>query len=228
MLIGCDVNGIIKTTFGVKSPLMTAMGYQGISASDPDAIIALIKAGANINEVDEKWGSIINLGVRKGNLAILKAIVEAGADVNIETKEYDQNAMQYVKGFTPLTIAAMLDKLEIVTYLLPKSKPSEGVFGFSFNIKTSCVTTVKNKTAIFYAIENNNLEMVKALVENSTFNWAGKKFTSDQMKQSSTSNYGTYTITTTKCFNDGEYTPSKYAKEAGLKEIQEYLKTKNL
>ncbi len=225
---GCDVTTKITTGFGEKTPLMTAMGYQGISASDPDAIIALIKAGANVNEVDDKWGTIINLGVRKGNFAIVKAIVEAGADLNVETNEYDQNAMQYVKGFTPLTIAAMLNKIEIASYLLPQSKPSNGVFGFSFNIKTSCVTTVKNKTAIFYAIENNNMELVKALVENTSFNWADKKFTSDQMELSSTSSYGSYTITTTKCFDDGEYSPSEYAEEGELYEMQEYLESKGL
>ncbi len=226
---GCDVNAKIKTGFGEKSPLMTAMGYQGVSASDPNAIIALIKAGANVSDMDDKWGTIINLGVRKGNLAIVKAIVEAGADINVETKEYDEKAMQYVKGFTPLTLAAMINKLEIVDFLLRSgSKPSEGVFGFSFNLRTQCATTVKNKTAIYFAIENANMDMIKVLVEHSTFNWADKKFTTNQLQQSST-NTGTYVITTTTtCFNDGSYIPSKYAKEGGLKEIQEYLKSNGL
>ncbi|MEK6616893.1 MAG: hypothetical protein AABZ32_12445 [Bacteroidota bacterium] len=55
-----------------------------------------------------------------------------------------------------------------------------------------------------------------------------RKFTINQLKQSSTTT-GTYIITTTTtCLNDGEYTPSKYAKESGLKDIQEYLKSKGL
>jgi len=222
---GVDINQKVKTAHGEKSPLLAAMGYKGNSGSDPNAIIALIKKGANVNEEDDKWGAVINLGVRKGNLSIVKALVEAGANVNIESKEFDDKAGQYSKGFTPLTIAAMVDKLDIVKFLLESgAKPAEGVYGFSGNIKTGCATDVKNKTAIFFAIENGNLEMVKTFVESTSFNWEDKKYETKQLTLSNTHN----NTKVTTCFNDGSYTPSQYAKEVGAKEILNYLKSKNL
>lgn len=222
---GADLNQKVKTAHGEKSPLLAAIGYKGNSGSDPNAIIALIKKGANANEEDDKWGAVINLAIRKGNLSIVKALVESGANVNIESKEYDDKAGQYSKGFTPLTIAAMVDKLDIVKYLLDSgAKPAEGVHGFSGNIKTGCATDVKNKTAIFFAIENGNFEMVKTLVESTTFNWGEKKYETKQLTLSNTHN----TTKVTSCFNDGSYTPSQYAKEVGAKNILEYLKSKNL
>lgn len=228
---GLDIKAPSKSSTGFskgKSFLMIGLGYMGISASETDALIALVKNGADVNEKDEKWGTALNLAVRKGNLDLVKAMVEAGADVNVETKEYDEKAMQYVKGFTPLTLAAMIDKKEIVEFLLPKSKPSEGVYGFSANIKTGCLTTVEGKTAIFFAIENNNLDMVKTLVENSTFNWSGKKFKVDQWKQKSSIDMGFVVQTTIKCLDDGKFSPLEYAKEYKYDTIVDYLKSKGV
>lgn len=225
---GYGINGKYTNLFGGKSPLMGGLQSNWPSHPDHEArLLLLVKAGADVKEVDEKWGSVLNLAIRKGYLNLVKAIVEGGADINAESKEYDEKAGQYIKGFTPLTVAAMTEKLDIVTYLLGAgSKPSEGVFGFSFNFKTNCATTVTNKTAIYYAIENGNLPMVKVLVEKGEFNWDLKPFKMNQMKQSST-NYG-YNVTTTitKCTSDGAYFPASYAKACGQVEIRAYLKEK--
>lgn len=118
-------------------------------------------------------GSCCQLGIRKGNVSIdRKALVENGANVNIQIQRVRSDS----KGFTPLTIAAMVDKLDIVKYLLASGLSREGVYGFSVNIKTGCATDVKNKTAIFFATSNKmEIEMVKTLVE-STFNWGEKTY----------------------------------------------------
>lgn len=222
---GCNISSKVKTALGDKSALIAALGYKGNSGTDHESIIALIKKGANVNEEDEKWGAPINLAIRKGNPAIVKALIAAGANVNIESKEYDENAGQYSKGFTPLCVAAMIDKPLLVKLLLESgAKPSEGVHGFSGNIKTGCATSVKNKTAIFFAIENGNLEMVKTLVEATSFNWAEKMYETKQLTLSNTHN----STKITSCYDEGVYSPTQFAKVVKAKEIQEYLKTKGL
>jgi len=222
---GCNLKSKVKTAQGEKSALIAALGYKGNSGTDHESIIALIKGGADVNEEDEKWGASINLAIRKGNSVIVKALIAAGANVNVESKEYDENAGQYSKGFTPLSVAAMMDKTPLIKLLLEAgAKPSEGVHGFSGNIKTGCATSVKNKTAIFFAIENGNLEMVKTLVESTTFNWAEKKYETKQLTLSNTHN----ATKITSCYDEGEYTPVQFAKVVKAKEIQEYLKSKGL
>lgn len=92
------------------------------------------------------------------------------------------------------------------------------------NIKTGCATSVKNKTAIFFAIENGNLEIVKTLVESTAFNWAEKKYETKQLTLSNTHN----TTKITSCYDEGEYTPAQFAKVVKAKRYKTILKSKGL
>ncbi|MGD9643778.1 MAG: ankyrin repeat domain-containing protein [Elusimicrobiales bacterium] len=208
---------------------MAALGYDGISSAHTESLLALIEAGADVREVHEKFGAAITLAVKKGDTALVGAMLKAGASVNTESREFDKNAGQYIDGFTPLTVAAMRDDLPMVRFLLANGAlPSNGVAGRSFNIKTGCLTKVKNKTAIYYAIENGNVEMVKLLAEQSAFNWGKAKLIIDQMKMVSEKEMGAWKVVTTTCFKDGEYTPSKFAKALKNKELAKYLDDKDL
>jgi hypothetical protein len=120
--------------------------------------------------------------------------------------------------------AARNGKLDAVKYLVGKgAKINEAASGTSFNIKTNCLTKVSNKSTIFYAIEGENLEVVKYLVENTPGDWK-TPMKIDKLKH--TSNMGFQTVTT--CFDDGNVSASQYAKACQLSEIGDYLKSKKL
>jgi ankyrin repeat protein len=223
--------GINEQNKDGRSPLILNLGFDGIGGAN-EVAISLIKNGADVKAADEKWGSAIALASKRGNVDILRAMIDAGADINTESKEYDRNSMQFVKGFTPLTIAAMRNHTEAVKFLIEKGADvNEGVEGTSTNIKSNCITTIKGKTALFYAVENNNMDLVKSLVENPSLKWKNE-LRIDKWKQTSTftaeNAFLKTTTTTIRCIDDGTFTASRYAKELGFKELASYLKEKGL
>jgi ankyrin repeat protein len=155
-------------------------------------------------------------------------MVDKGANVNTDGQFFAQTEGALLKGYTPLTIAALKDHLELVKYLLAAgAKSDKGVEGKFFNVKTNCLTGVTDKTAIYYAIENGNLEMVKAMVESGA-NWA-TRVTIKQVKERGTGfNMLGQQVYVTTCFDSDIYTPSMYAKAAKQAEINAYLKSKGL
>jgi ankyrin repeat protein len=225
---GVDVNELNNGISLLKpsSPLDVALNA-GIG-NKKEVMLALVENGADVNRVHEQDGPVLIQATLCGFVEVVKAMVEKGANINVEDKMFDKKAQQYVNGFTPLTAAAMNDKLDVVQYLLEAgAKAGEGVHGFSYSLATKCATRVKNKTAIFFAIDNNNLEMVKLIQEKGAYN--GKPVTINQLKQSSTSDFGSYSVTTTSCFKDGDYSPSAYAGNIGASgEVNTYLKSSGL
>ncbi len=202
-----------------------AAGY----GSKKEVMLALINAGANVNVEHDKEGKAITLAAKTGLVEVVKAMVAKGADINAESREMDPNFGQFVNGFTPLTIAAMMDDLPMVKALIELgAKIKEGVHGVNFNWKTHCVQRVKNKNAIFFALERANTEMVNALL-NSGFDFK-KGVKINQLKQSSYSSVTVgqwkYTTKSESCLSDGTYKPSKYAKKLGLKELSKVLDKK--
>jgi len=79
------------------------------------------------------------------------------------------------------------------------SRSGNPTFG---NDSITCLVDAKDKSALFFAIENNNLEMVKFLVENKAYD--GKPYTLSAV-HSGPIGYGA------GCIGGGTYTPSKYA-----------------
>lgn len=228
-LVGAGVNiNELSTPTALKpsSPLDVAL--LGGIGNKKEIMLALIENGADVNRVHEHDGPVLIQAVQCGFVEVVKAMVEKGANINVEDQLWDKKAEQFVKGFTPLTTAAMSNKLDVVSYLIDAgAKAGEGVYGFSFSVATGCATRVKNKTAIFYAIDNNNLEMVKLIADKGAF--AGKPVTINQLKQTSRQDIGTYIVTTTTCFNDGDYTPLAYSnKMKASDDITGYLKKANL
>jgi ankyrin repeat protein len=194
-----------------------------------EIMLALINAGANVNVEHEQEGKAITLATKTGQTEVVKAMLAKGADVNAESREMDHNFGQFVNGYTPLTIAAMMDDLPMVKTLIEAgAKIGEGVHGVNFNWKTNCVQRVKNKNAMFFALERANADMVNVLID-SGFDFK-QGITINQLKQTHTSTVtmGKWKVTTTtsNCLSDGTYMPSKYAKKLELKELSELLKKK--
>jgi ankyrin repeat protein len=171
----------------------------------------------------------ITLATKTKLVEVVKAMIAKGADINAESREMDPNFGQFVNGFTPLTIAAMMDDLPMVKTLVEAgAKISEGVHGINYNWKTNCVQRVKNKNAMFFALERANADMVNVLLD-SGFEFK-KGVTINQLKQSRsttlTMGNSKVTTTTSNCLKDGTCIPSKYAKKPGLDELSKLLKQK--
>ena len=224
---GLNINEKNKGMGGLKpqTPLEMALG-SGFG-NVKEIMLALINNGADVKLVSEGYGPLIFQACQAGIVEVVKAMVEKGADINTEGSFFGQTEGALLKGYTPLTIAAYKDNLELVKYLIGAGAKSDiGVEGKFFNSKTLCLTKVSDKTAIYYSIENGNLSMVKFMVESDLKWW--KRLKIHQIKERSVSS-GTnvlgqaVTIYKTACFGAGEYTPSLYARNCKEDEIRKYL-----
>jgi ankyrin repeat protein len=225
---GVDINAVnnIKDT-----PLLTSLNRGTQTRSE--VVLAFINNGADVNVEGFGYKGHALLQVAGyGFVDVLEAMLAKGADLNREFKVNDITTGQSLKGINPLMWAARNGKLDAVKYLVSKNvKLDQAAYGTSFNIKTNCLTSVKNKTALFFAIEGENLEVVKYLVEVGGESLKSK-MTIDQWKKSSyhEAEMGNFIVTTqtVSCFDDKDYLPSEYAKASLLTEIADYLKSKKL
>lgn len=215
---GVNINAQNKLN---STPLLTALGR--FSQTKQEVVLAYVNNGSDVNVENYKGHALLQTA-GYGFVNVLEAMLAKGADMNKEFKVSDTQNGQRLKGITPLMWAARNGHLDAVKFLNEKgAKLNEAAFGNSFNIKTNCMTTVKNKTTIFYAVEGENLEVVKYLVESTKGDWSGK-LSVDQWKKETQDALFVYT----SCINDGSYKPSQYAKETKQFEIAAYLKDKGL
>jgi len=210
---GLNINEANKGLSGLppQTPLEDALN--GGTGNRKEVMLALITNGADV-KLESKWfGPVIFQACQIGYTEVVKAMAENGADINMEGTFYGQTEGAMLKGYSPLIIAAYENNLDLVKYLIGAgAKTDAGVEGRFFNPKTGCVTKVSDKTAIYYAIENGNAEMVKFMVDADVKWW--KRLKIHQIKEHSVSagNVGgqAVTIYTTTCFDAGEYLPSMY------------------
>ena len=208
-------NGIVKPQTPLEVALATGFGTK------KEVMLAMINNGADVKIVNDNFGSLIIQASQTGFTEVVIAMKDKGADINAEADLYDDNSKASVKGFTSLTVAAMKNNLDLVKYLIGAgAKSNEGIHGLY--AKNGCVTTISGKTAIYFAIENANIEMVKFLAESGEKWWKRLKI-HDKKKKLDNGVYTTYS-----CFDVGEYTPSMYAKENKQDEMKSYLKSKGL
>jgi ankyrin repeat protein len=220
---GEDVN---VTDAQGKTPLHNALA--GGVGNKKEVLLALLNNGADINIEDPVFGKCFTLAAKTGLVEVAEKMLELGADISETSKIYDVQQGQNLKGATPIIAATMHNHLGMVKFLISKGVSiKEDAEGFSYNMYTGCATGVKNKSAIYFAIDNNNMEIVKFLVEESGLNWY-RPLKVNQLKQSSSQQVGNLKVTTTKCYSDGSYKPSAYAKKIGLKDFASYLKEHQL
>jgi len=228
---GADVN---KTNSQGMSPLLTALGTQKINLAK-----ALVEAGADVNYVaGENGKDPVAFAAELGDVDLLKSLIDKGADVTRETWDLDVQTGSYCKGFTALTRAVIYDNYDCAKLLIDSGcKIREGVSGFfSKEARSSiggaritnlagkqlyCRYKLKNKMAIYFAIENNNLEMVKLLA--SSFGWYQNH--SMEMDAQVGALEDASALKGACLAAGGKFTPSRYAKTLGLNEIQKYLES---
>ncbi|OGJ92040.1 MAG: hypothetical protein A2268_05775 [Candidatus Raymondbacteria bacterium RifOxyA12_full_50_37] len=187
-----------------------------------DAAKAIVAAGADVNHLTKDKKSALSLAAKRGDLALVNLLIERGADVTHETWDLDNTTGQYAKGFTALSYAVIYNHLEVAKALLAAGcKETEGISGY-FVAPNGCAYDLSKKSSIYFAIENNNMEMVKMLADANNF-WMNHQM---EMK-ARTGKMGKGSAEKGACLMaGGKFSPSKYAKELGFKEIQKYLESK--
>jgi ankyrin repeat protein len=120
---------------GLQAALAT-----GSSANEPWYEPTTEADGTIVATEVSNW-SVLHQAAQKGNLEIVKALVEAGADVNKEN--FDQE--------TPLFMAVMGSNVELIKYLAEKGANLDHVNHELF-------------TPLLVAVFNGNLEVTKALL----------------------------------------------------------------
>lgn len=134
---GADVNA--KDTDNGQPPLMYA-----IARDRAGLVELLIQRGAKVNVRDVRKFTPAHMAAASGNVAILDALAEAGADLKAE-----------MYGLTPLMMAASSRKAEAVRELVRLGAP----------VNQASKTMGAGRTVIFSAILAGDAAMVKLLIE---------------------------------------------------------------
>jgi ankyrin repeat protein len=218
---GVDING--KDAQG-KTPLINALMVPATYIQH-DVVLGLVNNGSDLNVEYITVGKPFIVVAGYGWTDVLKAMVAKGADINQDCKMEDASVGSKLSGMNALMYAAQHNNLDAVQYLL-SLKPSFSGEANGIIFFNHCLTNVKGKTAIYFAIESGNMDLVSALVD--AHYWGGVEFSILERPQQTSVTNGITTTTTTWCYEGGRYIPSKYAKELGLDEMKEYLKKKML
>lgn len=160
-----DVNGIGKQQF---TPLMLA-----VSEDHPEIVSLLISRGAKVNFMSNNgWTALIE-AADEGSYASAVVLLEAGADVDLHEKDYGRSAVaiaaseghtnllrlllnsgadfsNYKDGYIPLHEAAEEGQMAALKILLEKTDVNQ--------------TDHHGRTALFYAVEEGHVTIVKYLV----------------------------------------------------------------
>lgn len=220
---GANVNALNGTG---NTPLHTALA--GGVGNKPEVQLGLINNGADISIEDPKFGKCFTLAAKTGLIPVVDAMLAKGADMEETSKIFDATLGQNLNGVTPLIAATMHGHTPMVKHLVSKgAKIKEDAEGLSFSVFTGCATRVNHKSALFFAIDLQHMELIKYFVDESGLNW-NRSIVINQVKKTSISQLGNVTVTTTSCLSDGSYSPSVYAKKMSSKKIAGYLKGKGL
>ena len=179
---GLDINQKGKSTGGLPNvaPLEITLA-QGLGKK-AHVMLALINAGANVKYTHPTYGPLILQAAQTGLADVVKAMVEKGADINAHGGVWAKATaeMSMSTSFTPLTAAAAMNHTEVVRYLLGAGARWTDTVSGRANMKArntgstggatvTCLFDLKDKQAMHFAIENDNLEMVKVLLENKAY-----------------------------------------------------------
>lgn len=116
---------------------------QAVKNSKSGEVATLLKRGMDPNSVDPTGQPVLHIAAREGNLDVVKALVQAGADID------KRNAVRE----TPIMLAAITGDTKIVEYLLSKEAQ----------------INQPGWTPLLYAATNGHVEVIKLLIENHAY-----------------------------------------------------------
>lgn len=222
LLKGVDINKAFANGMTALTTALRSNGKLHVSK-------ALINKGADPKIIGiQTLGSIkvthypICHAAQQGDLELMDKILAGGADINSNAASnslINADGTWGGDGYTPLNIALMTKNYSVAKLLIDKGADLKiGTNGYASMETTgnkACkgVIEVKNKTAIYWAVETNNLEIVKLIADKITW-----KINSDYSYKSISGN----------CEGKGKLSPSSYASRLELKEISNYLDSKGL
>ncbi|MFT6866022.1 MAG: ankyrin repeat protein [Cyclobacteriaceae bacterium] len=242
---GCDINLQstmneikVKRKKAVESdkiwqsytPLMEAIGYlEGSSNAKQHMALLLLKKGAGVSVKTEFFNqTAITLAASTDNPQLVKMIIDAGANLEDEVTTVDQTLNIYLKGATPLVLAAKYNRLENCKILLDAgAKITNGAQGVGTSDK-GCFYQIKDKSGLYFAIETGNIELVDLFTDNFKF-WNNNLLQYIQPDQTTESDWGAYVSVDKTCSKTkGGLRPSMYASELGNKALAKHLMKKGL
>ncbi|KRT85283.1 Ankyrin repeat-containing protein [Oryctes borbonicus] len=126
---------------------LTPLHLAVIHNCDENIVSFLLDKGADIGCTDSEGNNSMHLAVFHNSQTLLHLLLQKAIDTNFNFN----NTFNY-EGFTPLLLATIEDKLDMVKTFLE--------FGADPNIRDQ----KSGRTPLFHAVENNNMIMVQLLL----------------------------------------------------------------
>ncbi|KAI4455044.1 ankyrin repeat-containing protein [Holotrichia oblita] len=125
---------------------LTPLHLAVIHNCDHSIVTFLLDRGADLGCTDSEGNNAMHLAVFHNAKTILRILLQRATDCN-----FSLNTFNY-EGFTPLLLATIEDKLDMVKTFLD--------FGVDANVRDQ----KSGRTPLFHALENNNFDMVQHLL----------------------------------------------------------------
>ncbi|KAB2605228.1 ankyrin repeat domain-containing protein 65-like [Pyrus ussuriensis x Pyrus communis] len=173
-----------KAISGCSGAELTALLGPAIASGNANLVSDLIDAGAVVNQRDSDSGSLLSLGVRSGNIDIVKVLIASGCEIGNSADEvlHDAAAMNRVdlfeilyktldgidvnlvdkEGRTPIHIAAAHGHVEMLKFCISVGGNAE-------------VTDSRGRSPLHWAAEKGHLGAAKCLLNCSNVKYAVTK-----------------------------------------------------
>src|SRR5882724_2889091 len=134
--------------------------------------LQLIAHGADARAVRDSGESVLMTAARTGQLDVMKQLIARGADVNAHENEFHQTALMWAAGY-PAEVKILIDhgvdirarsKVWQVTNTIytPRARPHDATPGLH---EGEYVSEKGGQNALFFAVQQDDLESTKALVD---------------------------------------------------------------